>query len=70
MTDLPPYSRTPVTLPDGTPVIGWSGPTPPAAPHCRCSHPKGTHYRDRKGRDLCGSAACGCAVYRPKETAQ
>ena len=67
MTDLPPYSRAPITLADGTPVCGW-GPEPqPVAdkPRCLCSHAKTNHTR---GEGQCWSAACGCSTYRQKET--
>lgn len=35
--------------------------------HCKCSHPRSAHYRDRRGRPKCDSAACGCLSYRPRE---
>lgn len=54
MTDLPPYTRTPVTTPDGTPVVGWSGP-PGAEPFTKPTH-----------RPCCSShgVAMTCARYR------
>ena len=45
----------------------WDQPlrfVPPPSPRCKCSHAKSMHYRDRKDRPTCGSAACGCASYR------
>lgn len=35
---------------------------------CKCSHSRSLHYTDRRGRPTCGSAACGCIRYRPRET--
>ena len=37
-----------------------------AARRCKCSHPRSSHYTDRRGRPVCGSAACGCIEYRER----
>ena len=31
---------------------------------CKCSHIAAGHYRDKRGRVICSSAACGCAQLR------
>jgi hypothetical protein len=46
----------------------WEAVTAAAVP-CRCSHPQAAHYRDRRGRPVCGHYPCGCIEFRPREEA-
>lgn len=45
----------------------WGQPlrfVPTVRRRCRCSHAESQHYRDRKDRPTCASAACGCVQFR------
>lgn len=45
----------------------WRTAVTSAVAKCKCGHLKLDHYTDRRHRPVCGSVACGCVEYRPRE---